>query len=310
MAEKSKTSGSTPISAVVATCSAKKQLAPAIGLMASDLFADGQDAMFTAWRHRLVQDDLALVAAQDLYSGRAIKRARGVADGLGVPLYVISAGLGLVAGATPIPSYDLTISPTAPRPIQKHVKGDFSHAAWWQSVLQGPYSRTMDELESSDGRILIALTQPYADLIGAALAHMPDHARCRLRIFGAGSGLRLPPDIVGQRINYGPQLDQLTPGTRLDAASRALAHFANLVKDVPCSSITNDQLLVDHALSAIAEPETSSRRRMGDAALKPFVDRLIHEGFTATKAIGELRKTYQVACEERRFRRLYLEASA
>lgn len=310
MTEKSNTYVTASVSAVVATCSASKQLTPSPGLQASELPAGDQKTASSAWLGRLSQGDFALRFAQDQYSGRAVRRVRAVADDVGAPFYIISAGLGLLAGTTLIPGYDLTISPAAPRPIQKQVNGVFSPAAWWQSMLQGPYSRAMHELEAGDGRLLVALTQPYADLLGAALAQMPDRARHRLRIFGAGSGLRLPHEVAAQRINYGSKIDQLIPGTRLDAASRALAHFAGLVKDIPCGSIADDQRLVDCTLSTVAEQGTSSRLRMDDAALRPLIDRLIREGFTATKAIGELRNNYQIACEQRRFHRLYMEAAA
>jgi len=73
------------------------------------------------------------------------------------------------------------------------------------------------------------------------------------------------------------------------------------------ASAEADQALVDAALSPIEVGSPVSRQRVSDATLQKHMTRFIELGLSATSALRELRSEMLLACEERRFRRLYQE---
>jgi hypothetical protein len=159
------------------------------------------------------------------------------------------------------------------------------------------------------GRIVVALTQPYAALVGTNLAKLPESVRPRLRILGPGLADHLPESLKTQCMDYDARLDVLMPGTRLDAASRACDHFVRLIAEVPMSTVTEDQARIDDVLSHIKRPSSVVRPRLSDSALRKLISRMAKQGLSATGALRHLRVEIRVACEERRFRRLYEEVT-
>ncbi|MET3653108.1 hypothetical protein ABIC75_002844 [Dyella japonica] len=265
--------------------------------------------MAKAWLGRLESAAVSeWTLASDLYAGRSFRRIRDVANGLGCRFFVVSAGLGLLDGATAIPSYDLTLSPTGPGALRQRLTHAPLPSEWWASLDGSPFASSLKNLCAGRARVLIALTQPYAEMVGESLANLPEIDRNRLRILGYGLKPYLSPALRQQLIRYDDRLNEIIPGTRLDGASRALAHFAKLVATCPLANPEADQSLVDTALSAVQLPVPASRKRVSDAVLAIHVDRFIRLGLSATNALKRLRSEAQIACEEGRFRRLYEEA--
>jgi hypothetical protein len=241
-----------------------------------------------------------------MYAGRMQTCARDAAEALGCRYFIASAGLGLVHRDTPIPGYDLTLSPTVDRNLQSRIAGSpFDHAAWWKSMQTGPFATPMEKLVAGRGRVLIGLTQPYAALIGAALATMSASQRARMRVFGFGVQAYLPELLHSQILAYDARLDCILPGTRRDGFLRALTHFARLTADVPLQGVAADQAIVDASLFTIAMPRPPMRQRVSDDALLKYIRRYIRQGHAAMTALRHLRRTAGVACEEGRFRRLF-----
>lgn len=301
------------VASIASPCSARKGILPETALQARLLSRDTQKVVSETWVGRLTKVRCAgLVLARDLYAGTAFRRARVAADAVGCPLFVISAGLGLVAGTTPVPAYDLTLSPSAASPLQARLTGEFAPALWWAALQHGPFASPLADLGRRNGRILVALTQPYATLIGSALAALPVPIRGRLRLLGSGLGLiqHLPTALRGQAIQYDVRLNVLNPGTRMDAAARALAHFARLIASMPVGSVEDDQQAVESALADIPRPVAEKRPRVSDETLSEHIVYLARRGLSATNALRYLRCEAHMACEERRFRRLYAEALA
>lgn len=301
------------IASIAVPCSARKEQLPPPSLRSMNLRKDWPLRVSRQWMERLREasaDEGALVAAENLYKGRAFQVARAAANAIGGPLFIISAGLGLVGGSTQVPSYDLTLSPYAEEALQAKLRGQLDPTKWWSAVQSGPYACSMESLGRHDGRILVALTQPYADLIGQALALLPVEMRTRLRIFGGGLGQRLPEEIRPNVIFYDGRLDALNPGTRLDAGARALAHFAELTHRCPVTDVHADQALVEIALNGVTPPDVPVRQRVSDEVLKEKLACFARAGLSASVALRRLRDDVQVACEERRFRRLYEEVVA
>lgn len=298
------------ISAVVATCSARKKKLPVPSLLAKNLPRGAQTAVGEIWLKRLaLVEGKDRLAVRDLYVGRSFKRVLTISEKGGFRLLVISAGLGLLDVSTKAPSYDLTLAPAVPQSVPARVASQFVPSEWWRTVISGPYSTSMRSLSAGRGRVLISLTHNYAGLVGQSLASLPSATKSRLRIFGSGLKPHLPTVLHSQIVEYDARLDQIHPGTRLDAGSRAMAHFVEVIGNAPISDVKTDQAAVEAAFSGIVVPEVPVRTRVSDATLTRLVVGFASSGLSATAALKRLRAE-NIACEEGRFRRLFDEANS
>ena len=297
------------VSAVVTPCSARKQKLPAHALDVSQYPVGTQAEVARAWIANL-KSSAGQSAAQDLYRGASFSRLRRVAESVGAPLFVVSAGLGLVAGTTRVPAYDLTLSPSAPTRIQARISGRFDSTAWWQQIRSGRYAIPIETIASGQGRILVALTKPYAQLIGAALAQLPPAVIARIRIFGASFESSLPSTLHTQVMPYDARLDVLLPGTRLDFSSRALAHFAMLIAAQPMQDAAEDAAQIRATIASTPAPQSTLRPKASDEEVLKHIKAFVQRGVPLTRALRELREGLGIACEQSRFRRLYKSVRA
>lgn len=297
------------ISAVLTPCSARKQKLPVRALDASRLIRGGQSEVGARWLAELEAVD-RLTPSRDLYQGASFLRSRRVADTYGCPLFVVSAGLGLLAADTRVPAYDLTLSQSSLTRIQTRVIDHFDSGEWWRQIQLGPFATPLNEIAKGQGRILVALTKPYAKLIGAALTQLPATALQRLRIFGASLEKALPAALHEQVLPYDDRLSVLIPGTRLDFSSRALAHFAALAASQPLQCIEADAQLVLASLAPASEPQLTRRSRASDLEVLKHAQVLAQRGLPSARALRELRNGMGVACEQGRFKRLYKSIGA
>lgn len=294
---------------MVTPCSARKLKLPTRILDTSRLPVGSQSKVARAWVACLTSAK-GQVAAQDLYQGASFLRLRRVAESFGCPVFVMSAGLGLVEGTTLVPAYDLTLSSSATTRIQAHVSNRFDAAAWWQQIQGGQFAGPLEKIAAGQGRILVALTKPYAQLVGVALAHLQPKVIGRIRIFGLSVEHSLPAALHAQVMPYDARLDMLAPGTCLDFASRALANFAALIADQPLQAAAEDADRVRAALAPIRVPQSTLRPKASDEEVLRHIAAFVQRGLPSTRAIRELREGMGIACEQIRFRRLYKSVSA
>lgn len=297
------------VAAIISPCSARKSKLSSPALDCSSLPYGHQAEVGAQWMARLGKGAPCALAGE-LYVGDSVARARTEADRAKARFFIISAGLGLLRSTTAVPSYDLTLAQGVGASIRDRITDGFDPDAWWVHVQSGPFSCPLDDISlGGSGRILVALTRPYAELVGTALATLPSGLQKRLRIFGIGISAHLPEALKPQIIPFDTRLDVISPGTRLNGAARQLVHFSDLVTALPIGSVEQDLELVDKAFACLEVPSVISRERADDAALLKRIDGLAREGLSATSALRRLREV-GMACEERRFRRLYKEAAA
>lgn len=297
------------ISAVLTPCSARKQKLSMRPMSAAQFPLGPQAEVARAWVAGLAKVT-GQIAARDLYSGASFLRLRRIADKFRCPLYVLSAGLGLVRGTTRIPPYELTVSPSAATRVQTRIVGPFGASAWWQQIQSGPFAEPLDSINPGQGRIIVALTKPYARLVGEALSQLPPLVVRRLRIFGASIERALPESLHAQVMPYDVRLDVLIPGTCLDFSSRAAVHFAELVATEPLQDATEDAARVRGALTHTLVPPRVQRPSATDDELLRYIAAYIRRGLPSTSAFRQLRESIGVACEHGRFRRLYQSVSS
>lgn len=292
------------LSAICVGCTNKKNAIPSSFLSQVTLQVGKQAAVADEWVSRLRRNPKRhLMAGADLYGGRGVVRAHRLADTLATPLFVISAGLGLVRGDSLVPAYDLTVA-KVPGAIGDRVIGQFSASSWWDAMLDGPYSAPISALTRGHGRIVIALSRSYAAMVGPWLATLPSTVRGRLRILGASLDLDLPPSLVPQWIRHDESLDILVPGIKLHYATRAMEHFLAVCGRLPMADVAADRARVTEALGEIPRMMRNPRRRLDDKVLEPMVAQAMESCGSIARALEHLRKVDGVACSDQRFRTL------
>lgn len=296
------------VAIVVVPCSSRKRLEPKLQARAVSLPQASQNELETAWLSRLNFLERP-VAARDLYSGRGALLGRQAARAVSAPLYIASAGLGLISEDAMVPAYSMTVARRGEDAIPLRAVGPFDSAAWWAAVCAGPISTTLEQvLAGGEGRIsLIALTKPYAAMLAMSLGGLPQRSVAGLRLFGWGLHNDLPASLHDSIMGYDARLEAILPGTRSDFAQRALMHFVTNVLPSGVSNRDRHRDLVEQALGSLQAPHYATRPRASDAEILDWLGRPTQVG----GGIGHLLRRIRgegIACEQSRFSRLCLQA--
>ncbi|MEY9242500.1 hypothetical protein ABIF27_003155 [Bradyrhizobium elkanii] len=244
--------------------------------------------------------------AETFYAGRAFGLAKEAANLSTARFYVLSAGLGIVPAYRSIPAYGLTISARHEQSVSRKVLGDFDPAEWFSGVLTSVYSDDWRGVAGrKSGRILIALSRPYAEMVGASLAAAAPKMLGRLRIFGASLEIALPASLHGAIAPYDERLNSILPGTRTDFAQRAMLHFARSVATKPSRGREDDFVGVRSALKNLELPRLVQRPRLTDEEILAVIQKRLRIQSGAARMLAALRHEEGVACEQSRFGRLY-----
>ena len=296
------------VAAVVIPCSSRKRLEPDQLARAVSLPRVPQGELETAWLDRLASLERP-VAARDLYSGRGALLGRQAARAASAPLYIASAGLGLVSENAMVPGYGVTIARRGEDAICSRTVGQFDPGAWWAAVCAGPISTTLEQvLAGSEGRIaLVALTKPYAAMLAASLGSLPVRLIAGLRLFGWRLRDDLPASLHDSIMSYDARLEAILPGTRSDFAQRALTHFVANVLPSGSGSRERHRSLVEKTLASLKAPRHVTRPRASDAEILAWLG----QPAQASGGIGCLLRRIRdegIACEQSRFSRLHSQA--
>ncbi|MGC1301462.1 MAG: hypothetical protein WA840_03715 [Caulobacteraceae bacterium] len=294
--------------ALVTICAQQKRYKPSPDATPIALKTAPLSAVARQWRG-IIRSRQTVAPAADLYAGRAFGLARDTAQRLGYRLYVISAGLGLVAGSTQSPAYGLTVTPNAPESIQAKVQGAFTSDRWFGEMLAGPRSAGWSEvLSEGHGLVLIALTRPYAEMVGPSLANLPKHHLGRVKLFGAGLDAVLPKALHASIAPYDDRLDTIFPGTRSDFAQRAMVHYAEHIAQGAAGSEADD--LLNGILAQVDRPIRTVRQSATDSDLLALIKTRLTPKASASRLLRQLRDYDAIACEQGRFARLFRVAKA
>ena len=296
-----------PVSAIVTICANQKRFRPGPNSTPATLAPAPQATLVSTWLD-LVGATAPVAAATDLYGGRAFGLARDVAAAAGTKLFVVSAGFGLVPGSQKLPAYSLTVARHDEDSIQRKAVGPFDPATWFEALTDGPYSVAWkDVFSEGDGRVLVALTKPYAEMATPTLAKLPASDLRRLRLFGAGLGTVLPAPLKPYLLPYDDRLDSLFPGTRSDFAQRGLVHFVQNVASTD-GDYSTDAARVRALLAATKAPPRPERRAVTDETLLTLIRSRLSPRASASRLLRQLRDEDQMACEQGRFARLFRQA--
>lgn len=296
--------------AVIVPCSSRKSARPNVYATAVSLSRASQGDVETTWTERLKSLPQSCEAGS-LYAGRGVQLGRKAAALTGGTLFIASAGLGLVAADQMVPTYGLTVSGRGPESVAQRVLDHFDIESWWRTVSMSPFSTAFSSILARDMQlpVLLALTQPYARLLARALDQLTTPELERLRISGTGLTDLLPERVSRQILPYDSRLESVLPGTKADFPHRALLHFAeNGLEAHPAGDISEHREWVEVALAGRAVPSRPTRPRVTDDEIVQLIERYLPETHAIGRLLRLLRDREGVACEQRRFTRLYRTA--
>jgi hypothetical protein len=300
---------------VVTACGKRKSREPSPALLARGLAMGDAASVAAQWAVRL-QEAPERVPARELYQGRAFREAEIAAAPRGSPMYVLSAGLGLIPVDVEIPSYSLTVAEGADN-ILRRLSGtsDSCASAWWSELSRVPGCRSFGDLAAtSSGPVLIAAGSSYLAMIAQDLGSLSPSTRQRLRIFTASPQHSVPSSLRDFVMPYDQRLEALPDrsGTMSDFAQRALRHFAEVILPMdPGGTHEVHAATVSAALEGKEAPVRKRGRTMSDEEIKGIIQaNWARTGGKSAATLRLLRDSLGVGCEQCRFKRLFAEARA
>jgi hypothetical protein len=218
--------------------------------------------------------------------------------------------LGLIAADKRVPVYGLTVSGEHAESVKAKVTDEFNAASWFAGLLSGPYSKQWtDAVGRGSGRVVVALTRPYAEMVGKSLTNLDPAILDRVRIFGASLSTALPAKLRPALAPYDQRLDAVLPGTRADFSQRALLHFVRTVAERQGEpDRSSDYEAVEAALDGVVPPNRLQRPRRTDEEILQLISSRLRSQSGIGRVLRALRDEEGVACEQARFSRLYRAA--
>ncbi|QPF71469.1 hypothetical protein G8A07_00050 [Roseateles sp. DAIF2] len=297
--------------AVVTSCTSRKLKQAERTVFADDAQVQTLRELCSRWVEQL-RRQTELLPAGRLYQGRAFREADIAADCVGAPLFILSAGLGLVGSMQEVPAYDLTISAGAGSVASALTRLREAEQSWWRELTQAreqcrPVAALLegDEFE----QVLLAMPSTYLAMIAAELGTVdPELVRRKLRIFSSPKSLSvLPASLQACVLPYDERLESTElSGTLSDFPQRSLRHFASQV-NAQGASLAEARAMVTAALAGLPVREKPQRQKLSDEEITQALRQQWwpHEG-SSTKLLRYLRDEAGIACEQGRFRQLWL----
>ena len=301
---------------ILIPCSDRKLQTPNTNCLARNQTSGNISDVAENWVKNLRSSQNTFTQTQ-IYCGRSILEARKAAASFDANLLVISAGLGLVDNHARIPSYGLTVSEGHEDSISKVItQGPFTPNAWWESLKQTDYG-LLDFSNYFDKEdpplILLHLTKHYARMVQSELKILSEDVVSKIRIFGIGLESYIPKNLQNCIMPYDHRMngpDSPLKGAMTDFGSRSIRHFIELILDSKMSGEPLDihKKLVVETLSQWRVHPKPNRQKLTDEE----VIRFINSNWDAVSGISnkmlKLLRTSGNACEQTRFKKLFIEA--
>ncbi|MFV8668454.1 hypothetical protein ACNRC9_05470, partial [Ralstonia pseudosolanacearum] len=227
--------------------------------------------------------------------------ATTVAKFLSCPLYIASAGLGLVSEDENVPAYDATVaevdSPLSAL-LARMKKGP---ADWWLALVTewGPQRSIRGVLrQHKDALVLLALPSTYLSLVSKELDSLSNDEVSRLRIFTSTRGASVLSNSVRSSVlPYDERLEGSEyRGTRTDFPQRALRHFVEVLSG-HALSLQQAKVRVADTMQSLQKPAAPARDRRSDEEIRTLVrENWERFGGSSTRLLRYLRDDALVSC--------------
>lgn len=280
-----------------------------VALRANDL-RGSLESVVRRWAKAL-QKAPSVDEARYVYGGRSIAEAKNAAKAAGAPLYVLSAGLGVVHELEPIPAYDLTVAPGSGSITPFLNRMGKAPADWWNSLTSelGPNRSFRSLVENNKGKlILLALPASYLELISDDLSSLSARQVKQIRVLTSKLGETYIPDHLKPYVlPYDERLEGAPKyaGTRTDFPQRALLHFIQEVEGHQ-RDFSSAYAAVLFEMASLKKPELPPRAKKTDEEIAALLRRnwSKYDG-SSGRLLRFLRDEALVACEQSRFRDLW-----
>lgn len=290
----------------ITTCTARKAHNPEAQARIRDIPRGSQKSVFELWADA-IEKQPNLVPADRLYSGRSISEMKTLARQHNAPLYVISAGLGLISIHDKKPFYNLTISGTSQDSVVSKIDSDkFKICSWWRDVNNKDTTPIANlVLNDKHSLFIIAISKPYFEMVREDIESIPPDLKKNIRIFGIkqnhGSPLKLSIMPYDDRFN-GP--DSPMPGTLSDFPQRCVVHYVKHVNRF--ASLDDDRVRITKIMESMDWPiRSTGKRLLDDEIIDVIVAEFERTKLSKTKMLRRFRSALKIACEQQRFSRLY-----
>lgn len=294
---------------VVTNCTARKKT----GMPLVPFVPKGESIrqVVEEWRASLATQSSRLQAGR-MYVGRSILEARNVSNDIGAPLFIVSAGIGLVESGEPIPGYDMSASGKVSELAITLARLGVSKSDWWSLLASGKGFGWLLR-ENPDAIVLVSLPSEYLEMVLGELEDLPSRDLVRVRIFTSSAGRKKIGRVPGlYSLPYDERLESIDgyAGTRSDFPQRALKHFV--------AGLNGHVLPIDEASHAVAASlggfackALPQRRRLDDGEIRNLIRQAWRSiGGNSAKLLRHLRDTELVSCEQGRFSRLRRQVEA
>jgi hypothetical protein len=304
---------------VVVTCTKRKTRPAAPERRLRSVAAESPERRAEIWIERLCNSDDNSVTASELYAGDHWSIARSLpaaAQEQDVRLWVCSAGYGLISVEVPIAPYSATFSSSHPDSVrngQRSTSAVETHARWWQTLSRwdGPEPgapRSVEEIARRDPGepILVVASAPYLQAMRDDLTDAAAKLRNWALLSIVSAGTRRLPGLERHLLPIDARLQRQLGGALMSLNIRVAREFFRRGWPLTRPELAMRIRELGGDASSRWRPE---RERLTDEQVRKFV----HEALEATPSLAcspllaRLRRTHQLACEQKRFKRLYSE---
>jgi hypothetical protein len=296
---------------ILTNCTNRKKGLISHKLSTDNLSSGSIDAVTKQWINYLKKAQATEIAG-NVYCGRGFKDANFSAELLNCPLYIVSAGLGIVESVCPIPVYNLTVISGTENSILNKLPKNSSAKDWWLNVTKNnPFGTSLGAVlkQHKSGLILIALSKKYIEILSDELVNLSVREQKRLRFFGKLKSI-LPATISKNWMPYDDRLDSAGPtykGIQSDFAQRSLHHFVTeILSKNKKGSLQTHHSMVLKSLHPFKKIETPKRLRLSDEEISKAILKSWKEGKgQSSKLLRIIRRERNIACEQSRFKNIY-----
>ena len=275
--------------------------------------------------------------AINLYRGRMFLKLKECWKDLGQlaeNFYIVSAGLGLVSGDKKVPSYGLTVAGGSNQSIVDKVGVDFSYSDWWANLkLNSDYScKNFFETFNKYDYIFANLTSTYIPLVVQDFNLLDSSLKLivgdqtRALSHGINKNLLVPytealdgPDSIK---NYKDKGYKNMGGPKKDFSQRSLLDFLLRLSENGLSNnlskteldkiikITIDEISND--MEKWQSPKKHKNIKYSDKEILNYINSITENEYKGELKpsrflLGHFRNKRNIACEEKRFKKIYNE---
>lgn len=221
--------------------------------------------------------------------------------------------MGLLKRDALVPSYHLSVTPgTRDFILDRAQRGsNFSAQEWWHAIQRANLRRPIAKVlrEHPRGLMVIAASAAYVEMVSEELSELTEGLRARVRIVGIKNDTTVEDPLRSNVMPYDARLNDIgleLRGTEHDYPARALTHFVRLIReDRHLGSIESHARRVRQSLAHFSAPRRAVHRRADDRELRGLIAEFKRQDLSMTKALGKLRHKERLACEQKRFARLW-----